>query len=291
MATSADLRGASAESLGALVDDLERVLSGSLVGRLVDKVRGSSEVRVDADRVAEDLFGVAALLGEEPGLRRTLTDPSLPSDAKAGLVRQVFGGKLDDASVDVLASAAGRRWAGTRDLGYALEHLGVIAVVKAADSAGEGDRLEDDLFAYGRLVSTNPELRDALSDPSRSVADKRGLLRGLLEGKASAGALRLAEQSVTGFHRTVAVAVDEYQKIAAKQRQRMVALVRVAQPLAGDEADRLARALSAQYDRPVHLNVVVDPGVIGGVSVEVGDDVIDGTVASRLDDARRRLAG
>jgi F-type H+-transporting ATPase subunit delta len=290
MATS-DLRGASAESLEALVGDLERALSGSFVGRLVDKVRGSSEVRVDAERVADDLFGVAALLGDEPGLRRTLTDLSLPADAKAGLVHQVFGGKLDHASVDVLASAAGRRWASTRDLGDALEHLGVIAVVKAADAAGEGDRLEDDLFGFGRLVSTNPELRDALSDPSRSVADKRQLLRGLLEGKVTAGTLTLAEQSVSGFHRTVAVAVDEYQKIAAEQRQRMVALVRVAQPLGAGEAERLVRALSRQYDRPIHLNVVVDPGVIGGIRVEVGDDVIDGTVASRLDDARRRLAG
>jgi F-type H+-transporting ATPase subunit delta len=291
MATSADLRGASAESLAASVDDLERGLSGSLVGRIVDKVRGESEVRVDAGRVSEDLFLVAGLLADEPGLRRTLTDLSLPAGAKAGLVHQIFDGKLAEVSVDVLASAAGRRWATTRDLGYALEHLGVISAVKAADVEGQGDRLEDDLFAFGRLVSTTPDLRDALSDPSRSVEDKRALLRELFEGKLSTAALKLAEQSVSGFHRTVAVAVDEYQKIAARQRQRMVALVRVARPLDDADADRLARALTSQYGRPVHLNVVVDPGVIGGVSVEVGDDVIDGTVASRLDDARRRLAG
>jgi F-type H+-transporting ATPase subunit delta len=291
MAASADLRGASAESLQALVDDLERGLSGSLVGRIVDRVRGEAEVRVDAGRVSDDLFLVAGLLADEPGLRRTLTDLSLPADAKARLVHQIFDDKLAEVSVDVLASAAGRRWAGTRDLGYALEHLGVISAVKAAEAEGQGDRLEDDLFAFGRLVSTNPELRDALSDPSRSVEDKRTLLRDLFEGKLSTAALKLAEQSVSGFHRTVAVAVEEYQKIAAHQRQRMVALVRVARPLDEAEAGRLARALTTQYGRPVHLNVVVDPGVIGGVSVEVGDDVIDGTVASRLDDARRRLAG
>ena len=53
----------------------------------------------------------------------------------------------------------------------------------------------------------------------------------------------------------------------------------------------MSGVLARQYDRPVHLNVVVDPEVIGGIRVEIGDDVIDGTVSSRLDEARRRLAG
>jgi F-type H+-transporting ATPase subunit delta len=288
---TADLRGASGESLEALVGDLERGLSGSLVGRIVDTVRGEAEVRVDAGRVSEDLFLVAGLVADEPGLRRTLTNPSLPAKAKAGLVHQIFEGKLADSSVDVVASAAGRRWASTRDLSYALEHLGVIAAVRAAEAEDQGDRLEGDLFAFGRLVSTNPELRDALSDSSRSVEDKRTLLRALLEGKVSTAALKLAEQSVSGFHRTVAVAVEEYQKVTAVQRQRLVALVHVAKPLGPAETDRLRSALTRQYGREVRLNVLVDPGVIGGVRVEVGDDVIDGTVASRLDEARRRLAG
>jgi F-type H+-transporting ATPase subunit delta len=291
MAAFADLRGASAESLAALVDDLERALSGSLVGRIIDKVRGESEVRVDAGRVSDDLFFVAGLVADEPGLRRTLTDPSLPGKAKAGLVHQIFDGKLAESSVNVLASAAGRRWASTRDLGYALEHLGVISAVRSAGAEGQGDRLEEDLFAFGRLVSTNAGLRDALSDPGRSVDDKRTLLRGLLEGKLSKAALKLAEQSVSGFHRTVAVAVEEYQKVAAAQRNRLVALVHVAKPLGDVETERLRAALGRQYGREVHLNVLVDPGVIGGVRIEVGGDVIDGTVSSRLDEARRRLAG
>jgi F-type H+-transporting ATPase subunit delta len=269
------MRGASAESLATLTEAL-----GSAV-----------ESGADPARMADDLFGVAEILAREPSLRRVATDTSVSAAAKADLVRGLFRDKLDAASLDLVATAAGRRWARTRDLGDALEHLGVVAVVTGADRTGQADSLEDELFGFGRLVTENPELRDALSDPARSVQDKRALLRGLLEGRATSAAIRLAEQAVAGMHRTVAVAVAEYQKVAAQHRSRLVATVRVARELPDADKQRLEGALSSQYGRPVHLNVLVDPQVIGGMKVEIGDDVIDGTVSSRLDDARRRLAG
>jgi len=269
------MRGASAESSGALVDQLVAALA-----------RGA-----DGYRVAEDLFAVTTLLESEPGLRRILTDVSLAPAAKATLVRQVFGRRLDATSQELVAAASGRRWAATRDLANSLEHLGVVAVVRAADRAGEADALENQLFAFERLVSGNPELRDALSDPARSSLDKRRLVDSLLSGRATTGTLLLVQQSLTGTHRTVAVALDEYQRVAASERNRLVAEVRVARPLGPSSSQRLAAALSSQYGRPVHLNEVVDPHVVGGIRVEIGDDVIDGTVVSRLDDARRRLTG
>ncbi len=269
------MRGASAESFEELVAELGNA------------VRGGS----DGNRLADDLFAVSGLLADEPSLRRVLTDLSVDADAKSGLVRQMLAGKVADPALDLVAAAAGRRWAATRDLGDALEQLGVIAVVRAAEGSGEADALEDQLFGFGQLVTDNHGLRDALSDPARSSADKRELLRGLLEGRATPGLVRLAEQAVSGTHRNVIVAIEAYQKVAASQRDRLVALVRVARPLGDAEQGRLASALSAQYGRPVHLNTLVDSDVIGGVRIEIGDDVIDGTVASRLDDARRRLAG
>jgi len=269
------MRGASAESLATLTEALAAAV----------------EEGADPSRVADDLFGVSHILRREPGLRRVATDVSLVPAAKSDLIRKIFGEQLHEASLDLVAQAAGRRWASTRDLSDALEHLGVIAVVRAADAQGEADALEDQLFGVEQLVSRNPGLRDALSDPARSVGDKRALLRGLLEGKATGQTIRLAEQSVAGTHRTVAVALAEYKLVAARHRNRLVGTVRVARELGGPDAQRLETALAQQYARPVHLNVVVDPDVIGGMKVEIGDDVIDGTVASRLDEARRRLAG
>lgn len=269
------MRGASAGSL-------ER-----LTGQLGSAIEGGA----DAARIAEDLFAVSSLLRREPSLRRVVTDHSLHASAKSDFARSLLGEQLDPASMELVGNAVAQRWASTRDLADALEGLGVIAVVKGAERDDQADALEDELFALERLVSDNPELRDALSDRSRSAEDKHALLDSLLEGRATAGTIRLAKQAVVSSHRTVTVAVEHYQKVAADNRNRLVATVRVAHELTDADRQRLQGALARQYDRPVHLNVVVDSEVVGGVKVEIGDDVIDGTVASRLDDARRRLAG
>ena len=269
------MQGASSDSLHALTEALASAVEGG----------------ADASRIGEDLFGVAEVLRREPSLRRVATDVSIPAEAKADLLGGIFGDKIDPASAEIVAAAAGRRWATTRDLGNALEHLGVVAVVRGAEQKGKGDELESELFAFERLVSSSPDLRDALSDPARDDADKRRLLKDLLDGKATSATVRLAEQAVAGTHRTVVVALESYQKVAAEHRNRLIATVRVARDLAEHDAQRLQDALARQYSRPVHLNVVVDPDVIGGMRVAIGDDVIDGTVANRLDDARRQLAG
>jgi F-type H+-transporting ATPase subunit delta len=269
------MRGASAESLATLTEALGQAVDGG----------------ADAGQLAEDLFGVSALLASEPSLRRVVTDLSVSGEAKSGLVRSILGDKVGSVALDIVAKAASLRWAATRDLGDALEQLGVIALVRGADKAGQADALETQLFGLGRLVTENPDLRDALSDSSRSVADRSALVGGLIGSKVTPATARLAEQAVAGSHRTVSLALEEYQKVAAANRSRLVGTVRVARELSDADRTRLEAALTRQYSRPVHLNVLVDPSVIGGIKVELGDDVIDGTVASRLDDARRRLAG
>lgn len=268
---SSDLRGASADALHELTPRVEGV--------------GGD----DAARLGEDLFAVAGVLRREPSLRRVATDISTEPQAKSGLVRQLFEGKVSGPALDVVADAAERRWTRTRDLADALEVLGVTAVVR---SAGEDtERLSDELFAVRRLVDEQPELRSALSDPARSDADKAALLDGLLADRTTAATRRLAAQAISSSHRTVALAIEEYQKVAAAAHGQRVATVYVAQPLGQAEQDRLQQALSRSYDRQVHLDVIVQPSLIGGMRVEIGDDVIDGTVSSRLDEARRRLAG
>ena len=265
--------------------------SGESLARLTDALGTAIDGGADGATVGDGLFSAADVLRDQPSLRRAATDPSTPADAKRGLATGVFGNHLDSTANELVGTAAGLRWATSTDLATALEHLGVVALVRAADAKGEADRLEDELFQFGRAVADNPDLRDALSDPARSAADKQALVRALLDGRAAASTVRLAERSVSGVHLTVSRALEEYGKVAAETRNRLVALVRAARPLEAGEQQRLADVLARQYDRPVHLNVVVDPGVVGGLRLQIGDEVIDGTISSRLDDARRRLVG
>jgi F-type H+-transporting ATPase subunit delta len=265
--------------------------SGESFAQLAEQLGAAIEGGADGAPLGESLFAAADVLRSQPALRRAATDPSTAGEAKSALARGVFASHLVDAATEIVASAATLRWARSTDLAAALDQLGVVALVRAADARGEGDRLEDELFQFSRAVSDNPQLRDALSDPSRSPADKQALVRTLLEGRASDATVRLAERSVTGVHLTVTRALAEYAKVAAQTRNRLVALVRAARPLDGGEQTRLGDVLARQYDQPVHLNVVVDRSLVGGVRVEIGDEVIDGTISSRLDDARRRLVG
>ena len=268
-----DLRGASADSLAELTAELEKALAA-----------GS-----DAERVAGDLFDVASLLRTEPSVRRFATDASLPADYKQTLVRQVLEGKIDEASLALVVDGAGRRWTGTRDFSDALERLSEIAVVRSVGD--KADALADEIFGLGQLVTANPDLRDALSNPGRSVEDKSALVDSLLGGKVLPATVTLAKQALAGTYHTMTAALENYRQVAAAVHGESVATVHVVRPLGDADRDRLAAALKAQYGREIHLNEVIDPSVIGGMRVALGDDVFDATVSSRLDDARRKLVG
>jgi F-type H+-transporting ATPase subunit delta len=243
----------------------------------------------DASALGSELFSVADLLGREAALRRALTDPSAGGEAKRSLAQALFAGKLSAEATEVVATAAASRWSSAGDFVDAIERLGALALVIAAESAGELNELEDELFRFARVVVGDPQLRDAITNRQVPAEHRQALVRSLLEGKASDSAVALAVHSVASRQRSVEVALEEYERLAAERRQRLVAVVRTAIDLTQEQRDRLAAALAKQYGSKIQLNVVVDPDVLGGIRVELGDDVIDGTVSTRLDEASRRL--
>jgi F-type H+-transporting ATPase subunit delta len=255
------------------------------LGGLLDKA-----ATLEATATAgEELFFVAETLRSEPALRRIATDAAVEESAKVELAQRVFGSAVGEVALAVVTEAVRRRWTVSSRLPATIEQVGVVALVRSAGA--RSDKITDELFALGRLIEANPELRGALADSSRSTADKVGLLKGLLDGKVLPATLTLVEHAVSTATGTVERAISSFQQVAADVQGEMLATVRAAEELSEADQTRLSETLGRQYNRSIRLRVVIEPELVGGMRVEIGDDVIDGTVSGRLDDARRKLAG
>lgn len=241
-------------------------------------------------QLAEELFAVVDLLDAQPALRRALTDPGLEPNARGALIDSLFGSRVSAATVQVLREAVQLRWGGPAALVAALDRQGVRAVATSAQQAGTLDQVEDELFRFGRLVAGEPALRSALSDRSASLGARQQLVSDLLDGRADAATIYLSRRAVAARTRSFDLTLGGYLAVAAAQRGRAVAHVVVARPLTDEQHQRLVTALGGQLGRGVSLQVVVDPGVLGGMRVTVGDELIEGTVADRLELARRQIS-
>ncbi|AIS00557.1 F0F1 ATP synthase subunit delta [Streptomyces glaucescens] len=271
------MNGASREALAAARERLDAL---------------TDHTSVDAARLADELAAVTALLDREVSLRRVLTDPAQAGEAKAELVQRLIGGQVGGETADLLAGLVRSRWSQSRDLVDALEELANTADLTAAQKAGTLDDVEDELFRFGRIVAGNTELRAALTDRKAGVHAKGELLRSLLGGRTAVTTERLVTRLVTAPRgRSLEAGLESLSKLAADRRNRMVAVVTSAVPLSDAQKQRLGAALAKLYGRQMHLNLDVDPEVLGGIRVQVGDEVINGSIADRIGDAERRLAG
>ncbi|GHA73896.1 F0F1 ATP synthase subunit delta [Streptomyces termitum] len=271
------MNGASREALSAARESLDAL---------------TDNTSVDAAKLADELAAVTVLLDREVSLRRVLTDPAQQGEAKAELAQRLLTGQVGGETLDLVSGMVRSRWSRSRDLVDAAEELANIADLTAAQKAGSLDSVEDELFRFGRIVSSSTELRSALTDKTATATAKGELLRSLLGGKASRTTERLVVRLVTQPRgRSLEAGLESLSKLAAARRDRMVAVVTSAVPLTDAQKQRLGAVLAKLYGRAMHLNLDVDPAVLGGISVRVGDEVIDGTVSERLDEAKRRLAG
>jgi F-type H+-transporting ATPase subunit delta len=291
------MQGASRQSLAAVrrrLDDMLREpadADAGLLQRGLARLRAASGGGPDPAQLAAELFAVADLLQSEAGLRRALADPGTAPRARIGLLERVLSGKVSDDTLEVLRWTVESRWSRDRDLASAIDTLGVEAELASAEAQGQLEEVEDELFRFGRIVESNAELSLALSDLSVPPARKRGLLERLLDNRANAVTIRLVQRAVTRGEkgRTIDRVIDDLVAQAAERRQRKVAVVQVARPLDADQVERLQAALSRTFGGEVELRVDVVPDVLGGIIVQVGDEVVDGSVARRLAEAQRLL--
>ena len=242
--------------------------------------------------LADELFAVARLLSGQLALRRALSDPAGKPEERAALAQRLFASKLSGTALDLVETVARQRWSRPIDLVDAFSALATEAALDAADARGELDSVEDELFRFGRIVGGNRELARILSDRKATAEGKTALLDRLLSGRVSPVTEQLLRNVLTGPHAgTAEVAVERLSEVASRRRGQSVARVTSAVALTPEQEQRLTASLTRLYGRPVGLQVTVDPSVLGGLIVQVGDEVIDGSIAHRLEAAHRRLAG
>ena len=190
----------------------------------------------------------------------------------------------------MIAVLVSQRWSTPRDLADVAEWLAVSAQAFAAEQAGNLERLEEELFRFSRVISSNPDLRTFLASSTADLEGKTGLIHSLLEGKVAPQTLELILQ--VALHprgRNIEAGLSEFAQAASDRRNQVIAHVRTAQELSSTQVDTLKKSLAEQVGRNVRLNVEVDPTILGGVSIRFADELIDGSLASRLAQAGREL--
>lgn len=267
------MKGSSQRALAAARDRFDAVLAAA------------------SGDVGAQLFAVVDLLDAQPAVRRALTDPAREGEQKAALVRALWGEKLASQVVELLAAMVTDRWSANCDLGDSLEILGTEAILGTAQANGDLERLEDEVFRVDRMLVGRKELRAALVDTSRSSADRLQLATELFAKHISPCTMALLKRAVSHPRgRALGDTLASIGRQAAARRHCSLALVTTAVPLSIGQQERLADILHRAYGKPIALSVVVDPAVLGGVRVAIASDIIDGTIAARIEDVSRHVA-
>ena len=239
-------------------------------------------------QLVEELFAADRVMGDSSQLRAVLSDPSSEIEQKRAVIAAVFGSSLHTTAQGLLGVVAGNRWSSDRDL---LDGIEELAYRVAAESAGSTVSIDTELFAFDAAVSSDNELELAVGSKLDDSGAKVALVERLLAKKVSPQTLAIVRHLVQAPRgRRIGAALRHAASVVADQAGLSVATVTSASPIAVAQLSRLRKALSASYGRELRINQVVDPSIIGGLRVQLGDDVIDGSIASRLGELRLQLA-
>ena len=268
-----------------MIHSASRRAAANLAARQLTLLDGAKAA--DLVAIADELHGAGTVLVGQPRLRRILGDPATHPDARADLAADVFRGKVGDIAMQIVRAAVSERWSSPWDLSDALESAGDDALFAAAEKNGTLDEVEDELFRFERVLNSNGSLAGLLDEQSVPGARRVELLSSLVKNKVSPLTFTLLSHAATSDRkRSLTLAIDDLLEQAARRRERSIARVISAAPLTDAQQTRVTEVLSEVYGRPITIRAAVDPGVRGGLAVRVGDEVIDGTIASRLAEVR-----
>lgn len=237
---------------------------------------------------AEELFAAGRVIGDSAQLRSLLADSASAATEKEAVIDAVFSA-FSAKTIAVLSTVASNRWSSQDDLLAGIEELGLRA---AAESAPPGIEIERELFAFGQAIDSSNELELAVGSTLGDAGAKVALLDALLAKKVSPQTLAVLRQLVQQPRgRRIRKLLKQAAAIIADQAGQSIATITTARALDPAQVDRLRTGLSKSYGRQLRINQIIDPAVIGGVRVQVGDDILDGSISSKLKDLQLQLAG
>jgi F-type H+-transporting ATPase subunit delta len=236
---------------------------------------------------AEDLFAAGRVIGDSASLRAALADPSAEAAAKASIVDRIFGQAIGAEAAQLIETITAKRWSGQDDLLSAIEDLGIRAI---ATSAPASVSIETELLTFGQAVASDSELELALGNKLGDTDSKVALVDRLLVGKAAEGTVAIVRHLIAQPRgRRIRKLIAHAISVVADAAGLAIATVTSAAPITGAQQQRLEQKLASLYGRRLQLNNVIDPTMIGGLHVQIGDDVIDGSIASRINDLKLQL--
>lgn len=243
--------------------------------------------------LSSELVSVAEMLDREIVVTRYLTVPAEDAAPRVRLIERLVSGKVGDATLDVLRVAVSERWSANADLVDAIEHVSRQALLEVAEREDRVDEVEDQLFRFSRILDAQPRLAILLGDYAVPAESRVGLLRKVLENASTTVnpiALALLTQTVELLRGEPAEEAMKFlAEVAVARRGEVVAQVNAAAPLSDAQRTRLTQVLSRIYGHPVTVQLDIDAELLGGLLIAVADEVIDGTLSSRLAAAKTQV--
>ncbi len=240
-----------------------------------------------ANRPGEELnlglqiFSVVDILKKSHALVNALEDASRSEDDRARLAQVILSGKVSDEIIELTMGLARDSWSEVGDIAIALEELGVYAILYGSRRQGLLGETEEQLYHSSRILTKERDLRLAFNSVVQSVERRTDLVKEVFR-RANPYTIALLQRAVAVEDHSIATLLRRYIASAADMGEHMVAAVTSALPLTREQEQRLTDILSAKYQSDVQIHVAIDTSVIGGLRIHINDDVIDGTLASRL---------
>lgn len=249
------------------------------------------DTREDAWRIGNELFTITKVLDDSIQLERALTDPSRPVADKVAVLKELLGDNAHPMTMEIMTDLVSRRWSRARDIANAVEDFGVDAMMYYADATDATLQVSIELSELHSALLNLPVVRAKLYDYQATSEARVKLFREVFSGKTlNKVTMRLAEHATCDLRRRRYLETIQWliNKFSRHMGESMVT-VTTATPLKKEQIKRLVEVYSAKVGRQVHINSVVDPTVLGGMRIQVGDEVTDNTVVAQLQNLHRKV--